>query len=132
MTIWGIRFKGQFHFQGGFGTAQYRANSVREGRAGSRAVLELMESNNTNPRAILDLEAVFGYRLNPDSTITVWRRDPTVPDGECYVFDLVTNFIKPGKLGQIETWDLWERENDPNGPTGRFIGLWVSEVWRAA
>lgn len=131
MATWMVRLKGDFHFENGFGEFKYQAQSAREGKAGSRSTLELREANNDNPAAIFELDSVFGYRINPNATITVWRRNPAAGD-ECFVTNLTVNFVKPGKLGELDTWDLWERENDPNGPIGRFLAIWVSEIWRAA
>ena len=132
MPAWTFRLKGQFHFVGGFPYADYRGQSVRGGVVNGRPVVELMESNYDLPRATFELDSIFGFIVSPGSTIRVWRRNPTAV-GECAIDGLIANFARPGTLSKdIETWDLLQRENDPNGPLGRVLAQWVSEVSRGA
>ncbi|HLN51559.1 MAG TPA: hypothetical protein VK455_05845 [Thermoplasmata archaeon] len=129
MPTWTFRLKGQFHRDGGFIAADYQGQSVRAGTANGRPVIEVVESNYDVPRATFELDSIFGFMVGGASVIRVWRRDPGSV-GECVLTDVVSNFADPGKLGGVETWDLQLRRNDPNGPQGRMLARWVSEVAR--
>jgi len=129
MAKWTFRLKGQPHLDSGFPHADYTGQSVRIGKANGRPVLQVMESNYDLPKAVFELDAVFGFLIQPSSVVRVWRRNPN-STGECSSPGFDANFADPGKLGSVETWDLVDRRDDPVGPRGRFLAQWVSEVSR--
>jgi hypothetical protein len=127
MTEWMFRVKGQPYLSGGLASAQYHAQIVKDGSANGKPVVELYRTGHPAPSVTFAPDAIFGYIVEVEGQIIkVWRRDPTQV-GESELRVPVGLFIKPGKLGSLDTWDIFDRDNDPGSIVGRILADWVSE-----
>ncbi len=129
MTKWWFRLRGQYSKADAFPHFDYFATDVTSSTVDGRPVVELRMAGQSQPVATFEIEAIFGYLKAGGSTIRVWCRDAT-SSGECMHSDFVANFVERGKLGEIDTWDAWQNIGDHDGPLGRMVARWVSEVRR--